>query len=523
VPPLLASSTARARQAPPSATLLTVCLATALLLLNVSAPNVALPAIAAGLGATFSDQQWITSVYALTLASTLLTAGALADRLGRRRVFLLGLAGFTVTSALCALAANPLQLVAFRALSGMCGAVVFSAALALLAQTYAGPERARALGLWGATIAAAFAIGPLEGGLLTELVGWRALFWINVVVALPLLPFALRRLPPSHRTVAERRAALGRLDLPGTITLVAGLTLLVYALIRGNTEGWASLRILTAVGLGALLLVVFAAVERRAAEPLVRPELFRARSSVGASIIALTFAAATFAPVLFVTLFLLQVAGQGPAAVGLQLLPFALVSLVASVAGGRYAGVLPIRLRLIGGLLVVATGLTLLTGTTPESTWLHFLPGMLVAGAGTGLVNPAMTYVALAVVPDEHSGMASGANNTCRQLGVAGGIAGLGALIERALAAGVRERLAAVTDLAAHSRELGVQAADGALRTALDTATSLAGAPGRAAVQAAHDAAYADAINDVFLVAAGLALLGAVAAAALVHPAELTD
>ena len=227
-------------------TLLVVCLATGVLLLNVAAPNVALPEIGRDLGADLSMLQWVISGYSLALAATLLTGGTLADLLGRRRVFLGGLAGFAAASAACGLAPSPLALVGGRAAQGLAAAVLLSSSLALLAQDFAGADRARALGVWAATIAAAFAIGPLEGGLLTEALGWRAIFAVDVAVALSCLPLATRHLRESRDPNAST------VDWRGTATLSAGLFLGVFALARGNVLGWGDGVILASLA-GALI------------------------------------------------------------------------------------------------------------------------------------------------------------------------------------------------------------------------------------------------------------------------------
>lgn len=404
-------------------TLLVVCLATGVLLLNVSAPSVTLPAVGRDLGADLSVLQWVVSGYSLALAATLLTAGTLADLLGRRRMFLGGLAGFAAASLLCAVAPSALVLIAGRAAQGLAGAVLLSSSLALLAQDFTGTARAGAIGIWGATVAAAFAVGPLEGGLLTESFGWRAIFVLDAAVALACLPVGIRRLRESRDPDAEG------VDWWGTLTLSTGLFLGVFALTRGDVAGWGSGLILASAAGAALLLAAFVAVEQRKREPMLDLGLFAIPTFTGASVVVLVMAASTFGPFLYLTLFLLDGAGTSPTAVGLQLLPLSGAALVVSVLGGRFARVLPVRVALPVGQLLCATGLLAIRGLEASSPWTVMLPGLLVLGVGIGLANPAVTYAALGVVPATRSGMASGVNNTFRQVGIAIGIAVLGTLL----------------------------------------------------------------------------------------------
>jgi EmrB/QacA subfamily drug resistance transporter len=404
-------------------TLLVVCLATGVLLLNVSAPSVTLPAVGRDLGADLSVLQWVVSGYSLALAATLLTAGTLADLVGRRRMFLGGLVGFAAASALCAAAPSALALIAGRAVQGLAGAVLLSSSLALLAQDFTGIDRAGALGVWGATVAAAFAIGPLEGGLLTEALGWRAIFALDAAVALACLPVAARRLRESRDPHAER------VDWWGTLTLSLGLFLGVFAMTRGDVLGWGSWLILASAAGAALLLAAFVAVERRERQPMLDLGLFAIPTFTGASLVVMVIAASTFGPFLYLTLFLLDAAGASPTAVGLELMPLSGAALVVSVLGGHYAHVLPVRVVLPAGQLLCAAGLLAMRGLEPTSPWTVMLPGLLVMGVGIGLANPTVTYAALGVVPATRSGMASGVNNTFRQVGIAIGIAALGTLV----------------------------------------------------------------------------------------------
>ena len=256
-------------------TLVAVCTATFMLLLDITIVNVALPSIERDLGANFTDLQWVIDAYALTLAALLLTAGSLADRVGRRRVFLIGLGVFTVASALCGLAGSPVVLNLARAVQGIGGAFMFATSLALLATAYQGRDRGTAFGLWGATTGAAVAVGPLAGGVLTDGIGWEAIFMINLPIGAAAIALTLARVEES------RDPSTGPLDIAGTLTFSASLFLLIFGLIRGNPEGWSSPLIVASLAGATVLMLAFIAVERRGTgaharpAPVPQPELRR--------------------------------------------------------------------------------------------------------------------------------------------------------------------------------------------------------------------------------------------------------
>src|SRR3989440_3067611 len=262
-------------------TLLAVSVATFMLLLDITVVNVALPSIRKDLGASFSDLQWVVDAYALTLAALVLTAGSLADRLGRRRVFAVGLAIFSAASLLCALAPDPTFLNLSRALQGVGGAVMFAVSLALIAQEFpAGRERGTAMGLYGATIGVAVAIGPLVGGALTDALGWQSIFYLNV-------PIGVAAIAITYLKVRETRDPNAtRVDWAGVATFSAALFLLVLALVRGNDEGWGSSPIVSLLAGSVALLVAFIAIERRVSEPMLPLALFRRPSFTGVQLAA---------------------------------------------------------------------------------------------------------------------------------------------------------------------------------------------------------------------------------------------
>jgi EmrB/QacA subfamily drug resistance transporter len=489
-------------------TLVVVCLASALLLFNVTAPNVALPAIAAELSAGFSAQQWVLSAYAMVLASLLLVGGALGDRYGRRRLFLLGLAGFWAGSLLCTLAPTPGLLVLGRLVQGAGAAALFPSGLALIAAEFDGPARARAIGVWGASVSGAIALGPLLGGILVEAVSWRAQFALAVVLVLPTALVGLRHLRESRDSSATR------LDWPGAALLTGAMVLLIVLIQRGNAVGWLAPVTLAMAGGALLLVALFTLVEFRTRTPLIAPALMRNPTFLGATLVAVVFAAAGFAPLVYLTLFLLQVRGSSPTVAGLEVAPFAVASLVVSLLAARLVTRVGVRISLVGGLVLCGVGLALMLDLGPESGGVRLLPALLVFGIGAGVVNPTMTVAALSTVGAAHSGMASGINNTARQLGIAAGIAGLGAVFESRLADGTGARLAAggvPGPQAVAAAELAASGdVDGAARSLGPAATALV---------PAYTTSFSQALTIVFLVGIGVIALGVLVAVVLIRPA----
>jgi EmrB/QacA subfamily drug resistance transporter len=390
-------------------TLTVVCAATAMLMLDIAVVNTALSRIAEDLQTGLSGLQWVVDAYTLALASVVLTAGSLADRLGRRRLFTIGLSIFTVSSLACAAAQDIVFLNTSRAVQGVGAAIMFAVSLALLANAYPGArERAGALAAYGATIGASFAVGPLVGGLLTSGLDWQWIFLVNI-------PIGIACLAITRRYVVE--------------SLSAGLGLLVLALLRGNEQGWTSTPILAELTGAVAALAAFVAIERRVTQPMLPLRFFRDRSFTGAQVAAFAISASFFAIFLYTTIYMQQILGLSAIEAGLVYLPGTLIMLVVSGATASLGAKIPARVMVGGGLGLVAAGMGLFTLAEADSSWTVILPGLLIACVGTGLFNPALTNVALGSVPAEHSGVAAGVNDTYRQAGIAVGVAALGALI----------------------------------------------------------------------------------------------
>lgn len=403
-------------------TLTVVSVATAMLLLDVTIVYVALPTIQADLDASFTAMQWVIDAYTVVLAATLLAAGVLADRLGRRAVFAAGLAVFTVCSALCGLAESALLLNLARGAQGLGAAGMFAASLALLAHEFQGRERGFALGVWGAITGVALAIGPLLGGLVVDGLSWRWIFLVNLPLGVALIIATLRVVPESRDHHA------GRLDVAGMVLFGAAAFLVVLGLIRGNEGGWGSAPILAALlGAGALL-GLFVVVERRAAAPMLPLELFRVPAFTGTALVAFAQSIAIYPLLLFLAIYLQQALGFTPTETGLRMLPMTILILVVAPFTGKLTNRLPLRVPLVAGLALFGIALLTIHGGAPGDSWTRLLPGMVLGGIAVGLISPALAAAMVSVLPVERGGLSSGINNTFRQLGIAIGIAGLGAI-----------------------------------------------------------------------------------------------
>ncbi len=482
-------------------TLVAVCVATFMLLLDITVVNVALPYIERDLGSSFEDLQWVIDAYSLTLAAFLLTAGTIADRMGRRAIFMWGLVIFTVASALCGLSGSPLMLNLARGLQGIGGSLMFATSLALLASAYQGADRGTAIGIWGATIGGAVAVGPLIGGVLTEWIGWQAIFYVNLPIGIYAIALTLKRVRESHDPQA------GGADWIGTVTFSAALFLLVFGLIRGNAEDWNAQIVACLVG-AAVLLIAFVVAEMRVRAPMFDLSLFRKPSFSGASIAAFVLSGSMFAMFLYLTLWVQNSLGYSALEAGLRFLPITLVSFAIAPVSGKLSERYGVRWFLSGGLLLVGVGLLLMRGLQPGDDWTALLFGFLLAGLGIGMTNPALATAAIGVVEPRRSGMASGINSTFRQVGVATGIAAWGAIFQHQV---TQEFLADAGPAADRFR--GGNVADfvafgGAQKTGNATVIRLA------------ETAFDSGLNHILLIAGVIALIGAALTAVLVRPAD---
>jgi EmrB/QacA subfamily drug resistance transporter len=473
-------------------TLLLVSVATFMLLLDVTVVNVALPDIQRELHASLSSLQWVVDAYALTLAAFLLTMGSLGDRLGRRRIFTIGFGIFTFASFLCGLADDPTLLNLARGLQGVGAAGMFATALALIGQEFQGKDRATAFGIWGATVGGAVAVGPLVGGAITEGLGWEWIFFVNVPIGLAAMVLSERKIVNVYAEQPEP------IDVPGVVTFSSALFLLIFALIRGNPEGWGSTVIVACLLGAAVLFALFLVIERRTRYPMLDLALFRKPAFNGVSAVAFGLSASLFALFLYITIYLQGVLNYEPLEAGLRFLPLSLLSFVVAAAAGVLLNRVPLRVLLGAGLGLVGVGLLLMHGITPTSTWTTLLAGFVVSGIGTGLTNPAIGDGAIAVVPPAKAGMGSGINSTFRQVGIATGVAGLGAIFQSEVNSKLSEELPnapkGLGELVASSGSKGVERLD--LPPAIQTK----------AVEAAK-VAFIHGFNEIILIGAIVAFV----------------
>jgi EmrB/QacA subfamily drug resistance transporter len=420
-------------------TLVAVCAAIFMLLLDITIVNVALPAMQHALHASFSELQWVIDAYALTLATCVLTAGSASDLFGRKRVFCIGIVLFTVASAICGAASDPVLLIASRAAQGIGGSIMFATSLALLSQEFHGKERGTAFGIWGATTGAAVAVGPLAGGMLTSWLSWRWIFLVNVPIGIATLLISLRKL----RETSDPDQ--GSIDPVGLTLLTGGLFCGVFALIEGNKRGWSSAFILSFACGSVALLIGFVLQQSRRERPMMDPRLFRKPAFTGCQIAAFALSASLFAMFLYLTLYIQEILGYSPLQAGLRFLPITLLAFFAAPIAGKLTARVPIRALLSVGLALVALSMALMADLSVHSGWTSLLAGFLVGGVGIGVTNPALATTSISTVPRAQAGVGSGVNATFRQVGIATGIAGLGAIFQHQVSAYARSHAAAST------------------------------------------------------------------------------
>jgi len=385
---------------------LATVLGSGLAMLDATVVNVALPRIGESLDADLGGLQWTLNGYTLTLAAFILLGGSLADRLGRRRVFILGTVWFAAASALCGLAPNVEVLIGARALQGVGGALLTPGSLAIIMASFTPEDRGRAIGAWSGLGGIAGAVGPFAGGWLIEVASWRWVFLVNLPLAVVVVLVAARHVPESRDPTAT-----GRLDVTGAALGAVGLAGITYASIAGGERGLDP-AVLGAGLVGLLALVAFVVLERRSDHPLVPPGLFASRQFTVTNIVTFAIYAA-FGSVFFLLVLHLQVvAGFSPLAAGTALLPVTLLMLVLSARSGDLAARIGPRLPMAAGPLVAAAGLLLTLRIGPGASYVgDVLPGVLVFGLGLSLLVAPLTATVLAAAPREHAGAASGVNN----------------------------------------------------------------------------------------------------------------
>ena len=397
-----------------------LCAAFFMVILDVAIVNVALPTIQVDLDFSQQNLQWIVSAYALTFGGLLLLGGRIADLVGRRRVFITGVALFSAASLMAGLASTEATLIGARAFQGIGAALMTPAALSILMTTFAeGSERNKALGIWGAVGASGGTVGVLLGGVFTDTIGWEWIFLLNVPVGLAVIasaPFLLResRAESAHR----------RFDLAGGVSITASLALLVYALVEASSEGWTSVTTIGRLVGSAVLMAIFVVIELRSRAPIMPFSIFRIRAVTGSNVAGFALGGAMFGMFFILTLYMQQVVRYSPLQTGLAYLAISLAAFVASVGGSMLVTRIGPRTPMVAGLLVFALGVLLLAQIPVDGSYVSdLLPGLVISGVGLGLAFVAFSIGALEGVSERDAGLASGLSNTSQQIGGALGVA----------------------------------------------------------------------------------------------------
>jgi EmrB/QacA subfamily drug resistance transporter len=398
-----------------------LCLGDLMIVLDSTIVNVALPSIREDLGFSQTSLAWVVNAYLLTFGGFLLLSGRLGDIYGHRRLFLIGIALFTVASVACGVSTTPGLLVAARAVQGFGGAVVSAVALSLMMNLFTEQaDRAKAMGIFGFVMSGGGSLGVLLGGVLTDTLNWHWIFLVNVPIGVAVIVLTLKLLPGAHGS-----AAGGRLDVAGAVTVTASLMLAVYAIVNGNDTGWTSGQTLGLLGAAVVLLVAFVGIEARVRSPLIPLALFKLRNIVVANTVGILWAAAMFAWFFVSALYLQLVLGYSPLKVGLAFLPANLIMGAFSIGlSARLVMRFGFRIPLSAGLLVAAVGLVLFARAPVDGSFVvDVLPSMILLGVGAGMAFNPVLLAAMSDVDPSESGLASGVVNTAFMMGGALGLA----------------------------------------------------------------------------------------------------
>jgi len=480
----------------------------AMAFIDSTVTNVALPTLQAELGATAVDAQWIVESYALFLAALILVGSSLGDHYGRRRIYSVGVALFAAASVFCGLAQSPEQLIAARAVQGVGGAMLVPGSLAIISASFDEERRGRAIGTWSGFSGITAALGPVLGGYLVENVSWRAAFLINVPLAVVVLLIVGRHVPESRDPDARR------LDIPGAVLATVGLGGIVFGLIESQSAGFAEPLVLASILVGAGALAAFAFVEARSDEPMLPLGLFRSRNFSGANLLTLLLYAGLGGSLYFLPFLLIQVHDYSATAAGAAFLPFIIVTFLMSRWAGGLITRFGARLPLVVGPIIAAAGFVLFAVPGTEgSYWTTFFPAIAVQGFGMSLVIAPLTTTALNSVSGRHSGLASGVNNAVSRTAGLLAIPILGVFVFAAFSAGLDSRIANLDLPPQAQQQLEAE------KVNLGAAEVPEGVGGETAarIESAVDEAFLGAFRLAMLVAAGLALASALAAALIIE------
>jgi EmrB/QacA subfamily drug resistance transporter len=446
-------------------TLGAMCFALFMIMLDNTVVNVALPSIQRDLDASISGLEWTINGYTLSFAVLLATGGRLGDIFGRRRMFIVGVVIFAVSSATAGLAQNSTDLVLSRVVQGVGAALMMPATLSIVTHAFPPEERGKAMGTWAGVSALALAVGPVLGGLLTEHVSWRAIFYLNIPVAIGAVAAALFAVRESRDTSVGKEV-----DFAGVAVLTASLTALILALVEGNAWGWGSTEIVALLAGSAVGLAAFVAIELRVRVPMVEFRFFSDRNFLGAVIVALIISFAMLGVFFFLALYMQNILHYSPLEAGVRFLPSTLMIVAVAPVAGRMADRFGPRWLIVAGLLVLTSSLYAFTGIAVDSSYGDLLPGFMLLGIGIAMTMSPMTTAAMNAVPVEKAGIASGVLSMFRMVGGSLGVAVTGAIFQGAVgttdfaAAGPQQFVDGLSDAMAVS---GALALAGALIAAL--------------------------------------------------------
>jgi len=411
-------------------TLGAMCFALFMIMLDNTVVNVALPSIQRDLGASISGLEWTVNGYTLSFAVLLATGGRLGDIFGRRRMFLTGVVIFALSSATAGLAVSQTDLVISRVVQGVGAALMMPATLSIITDAFPPSERGKAMGTWAGVSGLALAVGPVVGGLLTEHVSWRAIFYLNIPVAIGAVLASLFAVRESRdRTVGRE------VDFAGVAVLTAGLSALILALVEGNEWGWGSTEVVALLAGSALALALFVAIELRVRVPMVEFHFFSNRNFLGAIVVAMIVSFSMLGVFFFLALYMQDVLRYSPLEAGIRFLPSTLMIVGLAPVAGRLADRFGPRWLIVAGLLVVAASLYSFSGIAVDSTYLELLPGFMLLGIGIALTMSPMTSAAMNAVPVEKAGIASGVLSMFRMVGGSLGVAVTGAIFQGSVGA----------------------------------------------------------------------------------------
>ena len=409
-------------------TLGAMCFALFMIMLDNTVVNVALPSIQRDLDASISGLEWTINGYTLSFAVLLATGGRLGDIFGRRRMFIVGVVVFALSSATAGLAANSTDLVLSRVVQGVGAALMMPATLSIVTHAFPPEERGKAMGTWAGVSALALAVGPVLGGLLTEHVSWRAIFYLNIPVAVGAVLAALFAVRESRDVTVGREV-----DFAGVTVLTASLTALVLALVEGNAWGWGSTEIVALLAGAAVGLAAFVAIELRVRVPMVEFRFFADRNFLGAVIVALIISFAMLGVFFFLALYMQNILHYSPLEAGVRFLPLTLMIVLLAPIAGRMSDRYGPRWLIAAGLLIVAASLYSFTGIAVDSSYADLLPGFMLLGAGIALTMSPMTTAAMNAIAVEKAGIASGVLSMFRMIGGSLGVAVTGAIFQGAV------------------------------------------------------------------------------------------